>query len=114
LAFEDWFRRRELNTDRGARNVLLVDDSAFFRNMLTPVLKAAGYQVTTAPSASAALEMIEAGQQFDVVLTDIEMPGMTGFDLAASMRGDPRTAQVPIIALSSMVSSEAIERGREV
>ena len=44
-AFEDWFRRRDRGAARPARTVLLVDDSAFFRNMLAPLIKAAGYQV---------------------------------------------------------------------
>jgi two-component system chemotaxis sensor kinase CheA len=114
LAFEDWFRRKELKNASSSRTVLLVDDSAFFRNMLAPVLKAAGYQVTTVGAAGEALELIGSGQHFDVVLTDIEMPDMNGFDFAAAIRGDPRTAEVPIIALSSMVSPEAIERGRAV
>ena len=46
LAFEDWFRRKEQPAQRQPRSVLLVDDSPFFRNMLAPVLKAAGYEVT--------------------------------------------------------------------
>ena len=47
LAFEDWFRRKEHAASHAAtRTLLLVDDSAFFRNMLSPVLKAAGYEVT--------------------------------------------------------------------
>jgi two-component system chemotaxis sensor kinase CheA len=94
--------------------VLLVDDSAFFRNMLAPVLKAAGYTVTSAASAQEGLALMQAGRRFDIVLTDIEMPGMNGFDLASAVRSDPRTAQMPIIGLSSLVSAEAIERGRQV
>jgi two-component system chemotaxis sensor kinase CheA len=42
------------------------------------------------------------------------MPGMDGFELAKAVRDDPRTAKVPIIALSSVTSEEAVERGREV
>ncbi len=42
------------------------------------------------------------------------MPGMNGFDFAANLRGDPRTAELPIIALTSIVSPEAVERGRQV
>jgi two-component system chemotaxis sensor kinase CheA len=49
-----------------------------------------------------------------VVITDIEMPEMSGFEFAERLRGDPRTADVPIIALSSVVSAEAVERGRQV
>jgi two-component system chemotaxis sensor kinase CheA len=94
--------------------VLLVDDSPFFLNMLTPVLQAAGYQVTTAGSAHDALALLRDGRPFDVVITDIEMPDMNGFQLAEAVRADPRTAELPVIALSSVVSAEAIERGRRV
>ena len=57
LAFEDWFRRKE-PADQRARTVLLIDDSPFFLNMLTPVLQAAGYQVTAIVSAQEALAML--------------------------------------------------------
>jgi two-component system chemotaxis sensor kinase CheA len=114
LAFEDWFRGKEQPARRKPRSLLLIDDSPFFRNMLTPVLQAAGYAVTAAASAPEALAMIKDGGAFDVVITDIEMPEMDGFEFAASLRGDPRTADLPVIALSSVVSAEAIERGRRV
>ena len=51
---------------------------------------------------------------FDVAITDIEMPDMNGFQFAEAVRSDPRTAELPIIALSSVVSAEAIDRGRKV
>jgi two-component system chemotaxis sensor kinase CheA len=114
LAFEDWLRRKEQSSRSTARTLLLVDDSAFFRNMLTPVLKAAGYSVTSVASAEQAIKLIKNGQQFDVIVTDIDMPGMSGFDLAQSVHGDARTSNVPIIAMSSMTSAEAVERGRQV
>ncbi|MGC1695035.1 MAG: hybrid sensor histidine kinase/response regulator [Pseudolabrys sp.] len=114
LAFEDWFRRKEQTAQHQPRMVLLIDDSPFFRNMLTPVLQAAGYQVTAAASAPEALAMFKEGRAFDVVITDIEMPEMDGFEFAANLRGDPRTADLPLIALSSVVSAEAVERGRQV
>jgi two-component system chemotaxis sensor kinase CheA len=113
-AFGDWFRRKEYAASCGVRTILLIDDSAFFRNMLAPVLKAAGYAVTTAGGGEEAMALLQKGRQFDVILTDIEMPGMSGFDFAQQMRADPRLANVPVIALSSVVSPEAIERGRAV
>jgi two-component system chemotaxis sensor kinase CheA len=94
--------------------VLLVDDSAFFRNMLSPVLKAAGYRVVTAPTAADALSLMKEGHGFDVILTDIEMPDMDGFAFAEAVRGDSRLARVPIIGLSAMATPEVIERGRQV
>ncbi|MCC6886924.1 MAG: hybrid sensor histidine kinase/response regulator [Hyphomicrobiales bacterium] len=113
LAFEDW---QQWSRCAGAppRQVLLVDDTAFFRNMLAPVLKAAGFAVTTAASADEAIALVQGGRRFDVVVTDIEMPGKDGFALASALRASPRTAGLPVIGLSSLVSADAIERGRAV
>ncbi|HEX2654223.1 MAG TPA: chemotaxis protein CheW, partial [Xanthobacteraceae bacterium] len=113
LAFEDWFRRKEMNADSLTRTLLLVDDSSFFRNMLAPVLKAAGYDVIAVGGAEEALALLKRGDRFDVIVSDIEMPGMNGFELAEAIRGDSRTAQVPIIALSSITAPATIERGRQ-
>ncbi len=112
LAFEDWFRRKEQPARTRPRSVLLVDDSPFFRNMLTPVLQAAGFSVTAVGSAGEALMLLKDGRRFDVTVTDIEMPEMDGFQFAEALRADPQTADLPVIALSSAVSAEAIERGR--
>jgi two-component system chemotaxis sensor kinase CheA len=113
-AFEDWFRNRDGAASRPARKILLVDDSAFFRDMLAPLIKAAGYQVVAVGSAAEALAALQSGTRFDLVITDIEMPDMDGFALAAAMRDAPGIAEIPIIALAAMVSVEAIERGRAV
>ncbi|MHC2332348.1 hybrid sensor histidine kinase/response regulator [Bradyrhizobium sp. USDA 4454] len=113
MAFADWFSRKEMRPSASAQSVLLVDDSAFFRNMLAPVLKAAGYKVRTAPNAQEGLAALRSGQAFDVVLTDIEMPEMNGFEFAETIRSDHNLNQLPIIALSAMVSPAAIERGRQ-
>ncbi|MDR3486719.1 MAG: hybrid sensor histidine kinase/response regulator, partial [Bradyrhizobium sp.] len=114
MAFADWFSRKEMRPSQTAQSVLLVDDSAFFRNMLAPVLKAAGYKVRVAPSAQEGLVALRSGQPFDVVLTDIEMPDMNGFEFAETIRADAHLSTMPIIALSSLVSPAAIERGRQV
>ncbi len=112
MAFADWFARKEMRASASAQSVLLVDDSAFFRNMLAPVLKAAGYRVRVAPNAQEGLAALRSGQVFNVVLTDIEMPDMNGFEFAETIRADQHLSAMPIIALSSMVSPAAIERGR--
>ena len=111
-AFADWFLQREKPAARVARKVLLVDDSAFFRDLLAPLIKAAGYQVVVFASAAQALAAIKSGTRADIVVTDIEMPDMDGFDLARALRENPGTAAIPVIALSAMVSAETIERGR--
>jgi len=77
------------------------------------VLKAAGYKVRVAPNAQEGLSALRSGQSFDVVLTDIEMPDMNGFEFAEAIRADRKMETTPIIALSSLVSPAAIERGRQ-
>jgi two-component system, chemotaxis family, sensor kinase CheA len=114
MAFEDWLHWRDHQADAAPHQILLVDDAPFFRNMLAPVLKAAGYAVTPASSADEAIALLQGGRRFDVVVTDIEMPGKDGFELASAVRANPRTANLPVIGLSSLVSAEAIERGRQV
>jgi two-component system chemotaxis sensor kinase CheA len=113
-AYADWFRRRDHWSAAHTRRVLLVDDSVFFRDMLAPLIKSAGYQVVAVASAAQALAAIKSGTRIDIVLTDIEMPEMDGFELAAALRQNPGTADIPIIGLSAMVSAEAIARGRGV
>ena len=113
MAFADWFSRKEMRESSTARSVLLVDDSAFFRNMLAPVLKAAGYKVRVAVNAQEGLSALRSGHTYDVVLTDIEMPDMNGFEFAEVIRADNNLSTMPIIALSSLVSPAAIERGRQ-
>ncbi|MBV9460560.1 MAG: response regulator, partial [Bradyrhizobium sp.] len=114
MAFADWFTRKEMSASASSsQSILLVDDSAFFRNMLAPVLKAAGYRVRVAGGAEEGLSVLRSGQSIDVVLTDIEMPDMNGFEFAETIRGDQHLNHVPIIGLSSLISPAAIERGRQ-
>ena len=75
--------------------------------------EAAGYKVRVATNAQEGLVALRSGQEFDVILTDIEMPDMNGFEFAETIRADQKLAATPIIALSSMISPAAIERGRQ-
>jgi two-component system chemotaxis sensor kinase CheA len=114
LAFADWFRGKDEPGRARRPAVMLVDDSPFFLNMLTPVLQAAGYEVTAVSRAQDAIDLLAGGQHADIVVTDIDMPEMDGFAFAEHLRADPRTAHLPIIGLSSVISVEAVERGRQV
>jgi two-component system chemotaxis sensor kinase CheA len=112
-AFDDWMEQREgVSISRGVR-LLLVDDSAFFRNMLAPLLSASGYSVTLAESAKQALDLKDRGVQFDIIVSDIEMPEMDGIAFAEALRDDPAWKDTPIIALSSHTAPHIIERSRQ-
>jgi len=110
LAYEDWFLRKGANAGNGRRRLLLVDDSMFFRELLTPVLKTAGYDVSSAADGKEALALFDKTGGFDVVVSDIEMPGVDGLALAEALRANSRTVGVPLIALTSHTSSAMIER----
>jgi two-component system chemotaxis sensor kinase CheA len=113
MAFKDWFgsERSSRDGDKESR-ILLVDDSPFFRNLLSPLLSVAGYEVVTAASASEAMNLCEAGEDFDIIISDIEMPGMNGFEFAEAVRTSSRWSDTPIVALSSHASPKDLARGR--
>ncbi|HEV2574070.1 MAG TPA: chemotaxis protein CheW [Beijerinckiaceae bacterium] len=82
-------------------NILLVDDKQFFRDLLAPVISAAGYDVTSVASGAEALSLVERGHDFDAVISDIDMPGMTGYQLAQTLRADHAFGSRPIIAIDA-------------
>jgi len=118
----NWFKDHEdtpyLDGDnngmRNKRKILLVDDSPFFRNMLTPLLSVAGYDVTTLESPHEAMKLCEKGASFDVIISDIEMPDMNGFEFARRVKADENWCNIPMVALSSHATPQDIDRGIEV
>ncbi|MBK8009524.1 MAG: hybrid sensor histidine kinase/response regulator [Rhizobiales bacterium] len=111
LGFADWFHGKS-GPGREKKKLLFVDDSAFFRNMLAPVLQAAGYDVTELSSGKEALAIIGRGARFDLVVTDIEMSEMDGYALAEALRANARTAHLPVVALSSSLSGAAVTKSK--
>lgn len=116
---KDWFKRHgdEAYGDASTsgRKVLLVDDSPFFRNMLTPLLKVAGYRVTTMENPLDALALREDGENFDIIVSDIEMPKMDGFEFAQKVREEnSRWKNIPMVALTSHATQQDISHGMNV
>jgi CheY-like chemotaxis protein len=91
--------------------VLVVDDVVDVTDMIALFLKHAGYEVTTANSASAALGLA-ADQRFDLVISDIGMPEMNGYELAESLRSQSDYRQTPLIAVTGY--TEYDDRGRSL
>ncbi len=108
----DWFERTDVQVaESRQKRVLLVDDSAFFRNMMTPLLSAAGYSVTAADGAESARRLREEGASFDVIISDIEMPGTDGFAFAREVRADDAWGPTPLFALTSRVAPTDVDQG---
>ncbi|MCK5308766.1 MAG: response regulator, partial [Zetaproteobacteria bacterium] len=90
--------------------MLIVDDSAVVRKSLTKLLEEMGAQVTAAEDGEQGLE-VALTKQFDLIITDVEMPKMGGYTLCLKLKNNPSTRGIPIIILSTQDSEEAIERG---
>ncbi|KLK94344.1 ATPase [Microvirga vignae] len=110
LVLETWSR-----TDQRAKqgnSLLLVDGSNFFRDMLVPVLKASGYRVHTAATAQDAARYLSSGAQPDFIVTDLELPGNSGFAFIATLRADTQYRSIPIIGLTLRPDPQLIALAR--
>jgi two-component system, chemotaxis family, sensor kinase CheA len=113
-AWQDWFHgTHQPEEQKKTQRVLLVEDSDFFRQLVTPILGAAGYRVTGSPSAADALRLRDAGAMFDVIVSDITMPDMDGLDFARAVRSSGPWTTLPLIALSARTEPNDVEAGRE-
>lgn len=90
--------------------ILIVDDSAVVRSVLSKELLRSGVEVTQAENGRQALD-IALCKEFDLIITDVEMPEMDGIDLCRKLKSNPRTLQIPIVILSSLDSEEDIRKG---
>ncbi len=113
----EWFEKKEtikVSGDRAA-TVLYAEDSNFFRNQIRGYLDDDGYNVLEAEDGIEAWELLNRHEgEVSLIITDIEMPNMDGFELAQKIHNDPRFAHLPIIALTTMASEEHIKRGKLV
>jgi two-component system, chemotaxis family, sensor kinase CheA len=98
LADPAWFRFQGLNDRR--QRILLVDDSRFFLNVVAPVLRSSRFEVVTSGDGDEALERMESGESFDLIITDIDMPRVDGWELSERLRAHPEWRDVPLLALT--------------
>ena len=96
--------------DPRSLKILVVDDQQSMRGMARQCLKRIGIvQVALAASADAALEQMMT-QRFDAVISDLNMPGMSGLDLAAATRAHPVLKSIPVFVATSAVYCEGLDR----
>ena len=99
---------------RSTKCILVVDDSITTRTLEKNILEAAGYNVKIAMDGYEALAIVRSPDRPDLVVTDIVMPRMNGFDLTRNIKDDPQTNSLPVILVTSLDSPEDKERGIEV
>jgi len=90
--------------------VLVVDDTEDVRFLYDAVLTRSGYEVLQAASGQDALSMLRAGDQPDVVVLDVQMPDMDGWDTLHAIRSDPRSRGIPVILCTVKSSENSTQR----
>jgi two-component system chemotaxis sensor kinase CheA len=121
LAHPGWFADRASNPTQPphhgmneAPTILLVEDSPFFLKQVAGFMDDAGYNVVKCEDGLAAWNILQSSdRKFDLVVTDLEMPNMNGFELSRKIKDDPDLNPLPVIALTSLAGEEDIQRGME-
>jgi two-component system chemotaxis sensor kinase CheA len=112
-AWQDWFRNGAHDPGIARQHVLVIEESAFFRQLLVPMLATAGYQVTTVASGSRALKLRDSSQSmFDAIISDIEMPDMDGLAFARHVRAGGPWQATPLLALTGDLTEAGANRIR--
>jgi two-component system chemotaxis sensor kinase CheA len=99
--------------EAGPSAILVVDDSITTRTMEKNLLEAAGYKVQVAADGIEAWSVLKT-ERFDLVVSDVDMPRLNGFDLTSRIRADPELADLPVVLVTALESREDKERGIEV
>lgn len=95
--------------------ILLAEDSAFFRQTVRSYLEQIGTTVVTCEDGAIAWQTLESlKHNFSIIVTDIEMPNMDGYELTERIKSDERFREIPVVALSSLSSEEHKKKGRKV
>jgi len=102
-----------LITDKKIKKILVADDSITSRTMIKNILETAGYNVSTAFDGTDAYTLACNGE-FDLIISDVDMPRMNGFELTTKIKNDKKLSEVPVILVTALGSREDNERGIEV
>ena len=95
------------------KSILIVEDSIISRTLLKNILESAGYRVKATVDGVDAFTSLKM-DEYDLVVSDVEMPRMNGFDLVLKIRDDKKMADLPVVLVTGLESREHRERGIEV
>jgi len=118
--YPEWFANKEVferseKTADTRPTILIAEDSNFFRNQVKGYMKEAGYNVIEGEDGVVAWNLLQENADLvSMVVTDIEMPNMNGFELTQTIRQDSRFSELPVIALTTLAGEEDVAMGKAV
>ncbi|MFT5698055.1 MAG: two-component system chemotaxis sensor kinase CheA [Desulforhopalus sp.] len=119
--FPQWFEEQEIfdfdqREEAGTPpTILIAEDSKFFRNQVKGYMTEVGYNVIEAEDGLEGWNKLEEhSEEITLLVTDIEMPNMNGFELTQRIRADKRYSSLPVIALTTLASAEDVAKGKAV
>jgi len=117
--FPDWFAEKPIFEVEKASGItptiLIAEDSNFFRNQVKGYMTESGYNVIEGADGAIAWDLLQKhADEISMVVTDIEMPNMNGFELTETIRKNPKYNKIPIIALTTLAADEDIAKGKAV
>ncbi len=120
----DWFEEREQAVVKSApgvkdaatgKHILLAEDSTFFRVQVKQFMESEGYSVLDFEDGQLAWDYLDINpEEIGLVVTDLEMPNMDGFELTRRIKNDDRLSHLKVIALTSLAAEEHMAKGKEV
>ncbi len=118
--FPEWFEDQVVfevteNTEKDPPTLLIAEDSNFFRNQVKGYMSEAGYKVIEAEDGQIAWDLLqEHADDITMIVTDIEMPNMDGFELTEKIKNDSRYSKFPVVALTTLAGEEDVAKGKAV
>ncbi|KKQ95449.1 MAG: Two-component response regulator, CheY subfamily [candidate division CPR2 bacterium GW2011_GWC1_39_9] len=97
-----------------AQKILLCEDSVFFAQAISTLLKTQGYEVTAAPDGEQGLKVLKEQPDFNLILCDIMMPNVDGFGVIREVRMDPELRKIPFIFLTGVSDQESMDKAGEL
>ena len=95
------------------KKILIIEDDTFFRGLISKKLLAEDFGVLQAQDGQSGLEQVKTGKP-DLVVLDLLLPNVDGFEILTNVKNDPKTASVPVIVLSNLGQAEDIEKGMKL
>jgi DNA-binding response OmpR family regulator len=97
-----------------AKSILIIEDDNFLQGLEAKKLKKEGYETFTASDSVEAFKVIDSGETIDMILLDLLLPDVDGFEILAKVRESPRVKDTPVIVFSNLSEQKDVDRAKRL